>query len=48
MTVTDLNAVLLIESAYGSDDLKQRYVQMDAEVMTAVDLEFGVTDAGLD
>ena len=48
MTVTDLNAMLLTESAYGSDDWKQRYVQMDAEVMTVVDLEFGMTDAGLD
>lgn len=48
MTVTDLNAMLLTGFAYGSDDLKQTYVQTDAEVMTAVDLEFGMTDAGLD
>lgn len=48
MIVTDLNAMLLIEPASGSDDWKQRYVQMEGEVMTAVDLEFGMTDAGLD
>lgn len=48
MPVTDLNAMLLTESASGSDDWKQRYVQMEAEVMAAVDLEFGMTDAGLD
>ena len=45
--MTDLNAMLLTESAYGFDGLKLRYVQKDAELMTAVDLEFGMTDAGL-
>jgi len=48
VTVTDLNAMLLIESASGSDGWEQSYVQMEAEVMTVVDLEFGMTDAGLD
>lgn len=44
--MTDLNAMLLTESAYGSDGLKLRYVRKDAELTTAVDLEFGMTDAG--
>jgi hypothetical protein len=46
--VTDLNVTLLTEPAYGSDGWKLRYVQKDAELMTAVDLEFGMTDAGLE
>jgi hypothetical protein len=40
-------AVLLIEPGDGYDGLELRYVQKNDEQMTAVDLEFGMTDAGL-
>jgi hypothetical protein len=49
VAVTDLKgyAMLLIVFADDSEGLRLKYVQKDAEQMTAVDL-VGMSDAGLD
>jgi hypothetical protein len=50
VAVTDLKGYAMspIVFADGSDGLRLRCVQKDAEQMTAVDLEVGMADAGLD